>query len=57
MSKKKKQIKNDKGEIVPDKCPYCGSDIKIYIKGEPVYLCSNKNCEHYFGTVPCHINE
>ena len=33
-------------------CPKCGSDVKIFIKGEPVYLCSNKDCNKFFGVVP-----
>ena len=49
---KKKIVKNDKGEIVPDTCPECGSKIGLYVKGEPVYLCSNKECGKYFGTIP-----
>ena len=48
---------NDKGDSVPDKCPKCGSKIEVYLKGEPVYLCSNKECGKYYGTVPCNINE
>jgi len=48
----KKVIKNDKGEIVPEICPECGSKIGLYIQGEPVYLCSNKKCNKYFGTMP-----
>lgn len=41
---------NDKGEKIPDKCTECGSDIKVFLKGEPVYLCSK--CNKYYGTVP-----
>lgn len=44
------EIKNDKGEEVPKKCPKCGGEIKIFIQGEPVYLC--QDCKKYFGTVP-----
>ena len=33
---------NDSGEHVPDTCPSCGSPVKIFLKGEPVYLCTNK---------------
>lgn len=43
---------NDKGEKVPKKCPECGSDVKVFFKGEPVFICSNKECNKYFGTVP-----
>ena len=31
-------------------CPECGGKIGLYIKGEPVYLCSK--CQKYFGTMP-----
>ena len=48
---------NDKGEIVPEKCDKCGSPIKVFLRGEPVYLCCNKDCRKYFGTVPCDIQE
>ena len=46
----KKIVKNDKGEVVPEICPECGGKIGLYIKGEPVYLCSK--CQKYFGTMP-----
>jgi hypothetical protein len=49
-STRKKVVKNDKGEIVPEKCDKCGGDVGVYIQGEPVYLCSK--CKKYFGTVP-----
>lgn len=49
---KKKIVKNDNGEIVPEVCPKCGSKIGVYIEGEPIYRCSNKKCKEYFGTVP-----
>ena len=48
------EAKNDKGESVPDKCDDCGGDIKTFIKGEPVYLCTD--CGKYYGTVPF-VNE
>lgn len=41
---------NDKGFTVPNTCPECNGEVKVYIKGEPVYLCSK--CNKYFGTVP-----
>lgn len=53
--KKHKVVKNDKGETVPDVCPKCGSKVKVFFKGEPVFLCSNKKCNKYFGVVP--VNE
>lgn len=49
---KKKVLKNEDGEIVPETCPECGSKVGLYIKGEPVYLCSNEKCGKYFGTRP-----
>lgn len=44
--------KNDKGKEVPKICPKCGSKVCIFLRGEPVFLCSNKKCRKYFGTVP-----
>lgn len=52
ITERKKVTKNDKGEIVPEVCPVCGSKIGLYIHGEPVYLCSNEKCKKYFGTMP-----
>lgn len=48
---------NDKGEDIPEKCDECGSKIGLFLKGEPVLLCSNKKCGKYFGTLPCTIQE
>ena len=45
-------VKNDKGEIVPEICPKCGSKVGIFIQGEPIYKCTNKKCGEYFGTMP-----
>ena len=42
--------KNDKGEIVPEKCDKCGGKVVLQIHGEPVYIC--KECGKYFGTMP-----
>lgn len=42
---------NSDGKRVPKICPKCGSKVRVYLKGEPVYLCSNKDCEEYFGTL------
>ena len=47
------KFENDKGEKVPKVCPKCGADVKVFLRGEPVFLCSNKKCGKYFGTVPC----
>jgi len=49
---KNKSVKNDRGEIVPEKCPTCGSKVGLYIQGEPIYRCSNKKCGRYFGVMP-----
>ena len=54
---KKKIVKNDEGDIVPETCPECGSKVGLYIQGEPVYLCSNKKCNKYFGTRKFKIDE
>lgn len=53
--KRKKQVKNDKGELVPETCDKCGGKVVCQIHGEPVYVC--KDCGKYFGTMPCKINE
>lgn len=52
---KKKTVKNDKGEVVPDKCDKCGGEVVVQIHGEPVYVC--KKCGKYFGTMPFNMNE
>ena len=44
--------KNNKGKVVPKKCPKCGSSVRIFLRGEPVFLCSNKKCGKFFGVVP-----
>ena len=46
------EVKNDKGEEVPKVCPKCGSKIGVFLRGEPVYLCTNKECNKFFGVVP-----
>lgn len=48
---------NDKGETVPTICPECGSKVGVFLRGEPVFLCTNKKCEKYFGTVPFNLDE
>ena len=40
---------DEDGNKVPVKCPKCGADVGVYIKGEPVFLCSE--CGEYLGTV------
>lgn len=52
---RKKVVKNDKGEIVPEKCDKCGGDVVVQIHGEPVYIC--KDCGKYFGTMPFSLKE
>ena len=52
---RKKVIKNDKGEIVPEKCDKCGGKVVLQIHGEPVYVC--KDCGKYFGTMPFTLKE
>jgi inorganic pyrophosphatase len=47
-----KNRKNDNGEVVPQKCDKCGSKIDLVLRGEPIYVCSNKECNKYFGTLP-----
>lgn len=49
-SKRKKVVRNDEGEIVPENCTDCGAKVGTYICGEPIYKCSK--CGKYFGTVP-----
>ena len=44
------EYENDKGEEVPKVCPECGGKVKVFLRGEPVFLCDT--CEKYFGTVP-----
>lgn len=52
---RKKIVKNDKGEIVPDTCTKCGGNIVLQIHGEPVYICSK--CGKYYGTMPFTLHE
>ena len=48
--KRKKQVRNDEGELVPETCDKCGGKVVCQIHGEPVYIC--KECGKYFGTMP-----
>jgi hypothetical protein len=57
MAESKIKFVNDKGEDVPKVCPDCGSKVGVFLQGEPVFLCTNKKCKKYFGTVPCNLNE
>lgn len=54
LNESKKIIKNDEGEVVPDKCE-CGGKIGTYICGEPIYKCSE--CGKYYGTVKFTLKE
>lgn len=40
--------KTEENKKVPSKCPKCGADMAVRIKGEPIFECVNG---HYFGTV------
>lgn len=55
INESKKIIKNDKGEVVPEKCDKCGGKVVCQIHGEPVYVC--KDCGKYFGTMPFTLKE
>ena len=44
-------IYNDDGEIVPKKCPKCGSDVGIFLTKKPICKCRNKKCGKTFGYV------
>lgn len=48
--KRKKVVKNDEGEVVPEFCKKCGGKVGTYICGEPIYKCSE--CGEYYGTMP-----
>lgn len=43
---------NDKGNEVPKVCPKCGSKVGVFLRGEPVFLCTNKKCGKFYGVVP-----
>ena len=46
---------NDKGEDVPKICPKCESNVGVFLRDEPVFLCTNKKCGKFFGVVPCDL--
>lgn len=52
ISEKAKGKVNEDGDLVPDVCPKCGSKIGVFLQGEPIYKCTNKECGEYFGVVP-----
>lgn len=41
-----------KGKPVPKICPKCGSKVGIFLHGEPIFQCTNKDCKKVFGVVP-----
>ena len=45
-----KPWKNDKGETIPKRCPICGADVGLFLRGEPVFLCKGEE-KHYWGTL------
>lgn len=49
-SKRKKQVFNDNGDIVPDLCDKCGNEVGLFLCGEPVYKCTK--CGKYYGVMP-----
>lgn len=48
---------NDEGDEVPKTCPKCGSKVGVFIDGEVIFRCTNKDCKEYFGVVPRKVNE
>ena len=50
LNESKRTLRNDRGERVSDKCPICGGDVKVKLKGESVFVC--EKCEKCFGTFP-----
>lgn len=55
LLKESKEVINDEGEVVPEKCEKCGGKIGTYICGEPIYKCYE--CGKYYGTVKFTLNE
>lgn len=43
--------KNSKVIKKPKKCPKCGSEMGIFIEGEPICKCKNKDCGYVAGVV------
>jgi hypothetical protein len=52
MTEKTTKRVNENGEKVPETCPECGSKVELYLRGEPVWCCSNKKCNKCFGALP-----
>lgn len=42
--------RDEKGNKIPYTCPKCGARVGVFIKGEPVFLCTGE-IQHYLGTV------
>ena len=42
---------NDKSEKVSKKCDKCGSKVGVFLSGEPIYRCTNKECNKFYGVV------
>ena len=40
----------DEDKTVPKRCPVCGADMGLFLRGEPVFICKSAD-EHYFGTL------
>jgi len=55
LLKESKEIINDDGEVVPEKCKKCGGKIGTYICGEPIYKCTK--CGKYYGTLKFGLDE
>ena len=41
----------DDGKKVPKKCDKCGSKVGVFLQGEPLYKCINKECNKIYGVV------
>ena len=50
--REKRKRANDEGKAVPEVCDKCGAKVGLFFRGEPVWVCSNKKCNKYYGTLP-----
>lgn len=48
---------NEDGETVPELCTKCNSKVEVYLRGEPVWCCSNKKCNKFYGVFPFSENK
>jgi rubrerythrin len=48
---------NEDGETVPEFCIKCNSKVELYLRGEPVWCCSNKKCNKFYGVFPFSENK